>query len=136
MYRCAKPEKKKQAGGLLLSATLACMMTGITEPLEFSFLLLHRHFCCTGSACRFCLHDRAYPEYSSRTYLLWWFSGSVPFRYPAGNAKTSWLRIIPVGIIYFFLYYFIFSFLIKSLTSRHRDVKMMIQRQNYIQRQM
>ena len=40
MYRCAKPEKKKQAGGLLLSATLACMMTGITEPLEFSFLFV------------------------------------------------------------------------------------------------
>ena len=79
MYRCAKPEKKKQAGGLLLSATLACMMTGITEPLEFSFpFCCTGTFCCTGSACRFCLHDRAYPEYSSRTYLLWWFSGSVP----------------------------------------------------------
>lgn len=38
MYKCAKPEKKKQAGSLLLSATLACMFTGITEPLEFSFL--------------------------------------------------------------------------------------------------
>ena len=40
MYRCAKPEKKKQAGGLLLSAALACMLTGITEPLEFSFLFV------------------------------------------------------------------------------------------------
>lgn len=40
MYQCAKPEKKKQAGGLLLSAALACMMTGITEPLEFSFLFV------------------------------------------------------------------------------------------------
>ena len=40
MYRCAKPEKKKQAGGLLLSAALACMFTGITEPLEFSFLFV------------------------------------------------------------------------------------------------
>ena len=35
MYRCAKPEKKKQAGGLLLSAALTCMLTGITEPLDF-----------------------------------------------------------------------------------------------------
>ena len=35
MYRCAKPEKKKQAGGLLLSAALTCMLTGITEPIEF-----------------------------------------------------------------------------------------------------
>ena len=32
--------KKKQAGGLLLSAALACMLTGITEPLEFSFLFV------------------------------------------------------------------------------------------------
>lgn len=40
MYRCAKPEKKKQAGGLLLSAALTCMLTGITEPLEFSFLFV------------------------------------------------------------------------------------------------
>ena len=40
MYKCAKPEKKKQAGSLLLSATLACMFTGITEPLEFSFLFV------------------------------------------------------------------------------------------------
>ena len=40
MYRCAKSEKKKAAGGLLLSAALACMFTGITEPLEFSFLFV------------------------------------------------------------------------------------------------
>lgn len=40
MYHCAKPEKKKAAGGLLLSASLACMATGITEPLEFSFLFV------------------------------------------------------------------------------------------------
>ena len=40
MYRCAQPEKKKAAGGLLLSAALACMFTGITEPIEFSFLFV------------------------------------------------------------------------------------------------
>ncbi len=40
MYRTAKPEKKKAAGGLLLSAALTCMLTGITEPLEFSFLFV------------------------------------------------------------------------------------------------
>ena len=40
MYRCAKPEKKKAAGGLLLSAGLTCMLTGITEPIEFSFLFV------------------------------------------------------------------------------------------------
>lgn len=40
MYQCAKPEKKKAVGGLLLSAALASMITGITEPLEFSFLFV------------------------------------------------------------------------------------------------
>ncbi len=41
MYRCARPEKKKAAGGLLLSASLTAMITGITEPLEFTFSLSH-----------------------------------------------------------------------------------------------
>ena len=59
MYRCAKPEKKKAAGGLLLSAALACMFTGITEPLEFS-----------GDPGRCGLYDRTYAEYCSRTYFL------------------------------------------------------------------
>lgn len=40
MYRCAKPERKKQVGGLLLSAALTSILTGITEPLEFSFLFV------------------------------------------------------------------------------------------------
>ena len=38
MYRCAKPEKRKAVGGLLLSAALTSMLTGITEPIEFTFL--------------------------------------------------------------------------------------------------
>ena len=48
-----------------------------------------------------------------------------------GNAKTSWMRIIPVGVIYFLLYYFIFSFLIKKF-----DLKTMMRRQSCIQRRM
>ena len=40
MYRTAKPEKKKQVGGLLFSAALTSMLTGITEPIEFSFLFV------------------------------------------------------------------------------------------------
>ena len=40
MYQCAKPEKKKVAGGLLLSAALTAFLTGITEPLEFTFLFI------------------------------------------------------------------------------------------------
>ena len=68
MYKCAKPEKKKQAGSLLLSATLACMFTGITEPLEFSFLFVA--LCSTGSARRKRIHDSAYFKHRGRTYFL------------------------------------------------------------------
>lgn len=61
MYRCAKPEKKKAAGGLLLSAALACMMTGITEPLEFSFLFVAPAlFYSTGNFGRKRIYDCTY----------------------------------------------------------------------------
>ena len=40
LYRCAKPENRKVVGGLLLSAALTSMLTGITEPLEFTFLFV------------------------------------------------------------------------------------------------
>ena len=113
------------------------MMTGITEPLEFSFLFVAPAL----FAVQVVLAGSAYMiAHILNVAVGLTFSGGFLdlflFGILQGNAKTSWLRIIPVGIIYFFLYYFIFSFLIKSLTSRHRDVKMMIQRQNYIQRQM
>ena len=115
MYRCAKPEKKKQAGGLLLSATLACMMTGITEPLEFSFLFVAPAL----FAVQVVLAGSAYMiAHMLNIAVGLTFSGGFLdlflFGILQGNEKTSWLRIIPVGIIYFFLYYFIFSFLIKK----------------------
>ncbi len=115
MYRTAKPEKKKQAGGLLLSATLACMMTGITEPLEFSFLFVAPAL----FAVQVVLAGSAYMiAHILNIAVGLTFSGGFLdlflFGILQGNAKTSWLRIIPVGIIYFFLYYFIFSFLIKK----------------------
>lgn len=69
--------------------------------------------CSPGYSGRFCVYDRPYPEYSSGTDFFGRFSGSLLFGILQGNAKTSWLRIIPAGIIYFLLYYFIFSFLIK-----------------------
>ena len=115
MYKCAKPEKKKQAGSLLLSATLACMFTGITEPLEFSFLFVAPAL----FAVQVVLAGSAYMiAHILNIAVGLTFSGGLLdfflFGILQGNAKTSWLRIIPVGIIYFFLYYFIFSFLIKK----------------------
>ena len=115
MYRTAKPEKKKAAGGLLLSAALACMLTGITEPLEFSFLFVAPAL----FAVQVILAGAAYMiAHMLNIAVGLTFSGGFLdlflFGILQGNAKTSWLRIIPVGIIYFILYYVIFTFLIKK----------------------
>ena len=113
MYQTAKPEKKKQAGGLLLSAALACMATGITEPLEFSFLFVAPML----FAVQVLLAGATYMiAHILNIAVGLTFSGGLLdlflFGILQGNAKTSWLRIIPVGIIYFLLYYGIFKFLI------------------------
>ncbi len=115
MYRCAKPEKKKVAGGLLLSAALACMFTGITEPLEFSFLFVAPAL----FVVQVILAGAAYMiAHMLNIAVGLTFSGGFLdlflFGILQGNAKTSWLRIIPVGIIYFILYYVIFTFMIRK----------------------
>ena len=115
MYQTAKPEKKKAAGGLLLSAALACMFTGITEPIEFSFLFVAPML----FAVQVILAGSAYMvAHILNIAVGLTFSGGlldlVIFGVLQGNAKTSWLRIIPAGIVYFLLYYVLFSFLIKK----------------------
>ncbi len=115
MYRCAKPEKKKAAGGLLLSAGLTCMLTGITEPIEFSFLFVAPML----FVVQVILAGAAYMiAHMLDIAVGLTFSGGLLdlfiFGILQGNEKTSWMRIIPVGIIYFFLYYGIFTFLIKK----------------------
>ena len=115
MFRCAKPEKKKAAGGLLLSAALACMFTGITEPLEFSFLFVAPAL----FVVQVILAGAAYMiAHMLNIAVGLTFSGGFLdlflFGILQGNAKTSWLRIIPVGIIYFILYYVIFTFMIRK----------------------
>lgn len=116
MYRCAKPEKKKQAGGLLLSAALTCMLTGITEPIEFSFLFVAPIL----FVVQVVLAGAAYMiAHILNIAVGLTFSGGLLdlfiFGILQGNEKTSWLFIIPAGIIYFILYYVIFSVLIKKL---------------------
>lgn len=115
MYRCARPEKKKAAGGLLLSAALACMMTGITEPLEFSFLFVAPAL----FAVQVVLAGSAYMiAHMLNIAVGLTFSGGLIdlflFGILQGNEKTSWLLLIPVGIAYFFLYYGVFTFLIRK----------------------
>ena len=105
----------KAAGGLLLSAALTCMLTGITEPIEFSFLFVAPML----FAVQVVLAGAAYMiAHMLNIAVGLTFSGGfldlLIFGILQGNDKTSWIRIIPAGIIYFFLYYFIFSFLIKK----------------------
>ncbi len=115
MYKCAKPEKRKVAGGLLLSAALTSMLTGITEPLEFTFLfvapLLYVIHCIFAGLAYMLMHIFGVGVGMT-------FSGGLIdltlFGILQGNSKTSWLWIVAVGIVYFIVYYLLFSFLIKK----------------------
>lgn len=116
MYKTAKPEKKKAVSGLLLSAALTSMLTGITEPLEFTFLfvapVLYGIHCVFAGFAYMLMHI-------CNVGVGMTFSGGVIdlflFGILQGNAKTNWIWIVIIGIGYFIVYYFLFSFLIKKL---------------------
>lgn len=115
MYRTAKPEKRKAVSGLLLSAALTSMLTGITEPLEFTFLfvapILYVIHCVFAGLAYMLMH-----VFNVGVGMT--FSGGLIdmflFGILQGNKKTSWIWIVIVGIGYFVVYYFMFSFLIKK----------------------
>ena len=116
MYRAARPEKRKVVAGLLLSAALTSMLTGITEPLEFTFLFV--------APVMYAVHC----VYAGLSYMLMHifnvgvgmtFSGGLIdltlFGILQGNAKTHWIWVVIVGVVYFFLYYFTFYFMITRM---------------------
>lgn len=115
MYSCAKPEKRKAAGGLFLSAALTAMLTGITEPIEFTFLfvapLLYAIHCVFAGLSYMLMHIL-------NVGVGMTFSGGLIdmflFGIMQGNAKTDWLNIVWVGLIYFAVYYLLFSWMIKK----------------------
>ena len=115
MYRCAKPEKRKVVGGLLLSAALTSMLTGITEPIEFTFLFvapaLYGIHCVFAGLAYMFMHMLGVGVGMT-------FSGGLIdlflFGILQGNAKTSWIWVVIVGIGYFMVYYLLFTFLIKK----------------------
>ena len=116
MYRAAKPEKKKAVGGLLLSAALTSALTGITEPLEFSFLfaapLMYGVHCILAGLSYMLMHLLGVTVGMT-------FSGGIIdltlFGVLQGNAKTNWLWIVGVGLLYAVIYYFVFYFMITKL---------------------
>ena len=115
MYQCAKPEKKKAAGGLLLSAALTAFLTGITEPLEFTFIFvalpMYAVHCVLAGLSFMLMHIL-------NVGVGMTFSGGlidlVLFGVMQGNAKTHWIWVVVVGAVYFVLYYLIFRFMISK----------------------
>ena len=115
MYTTAKREKRKIAGGLLLSASLTAMLTGITEPIEFTFLFV--------APALYLFHSL----FAGLSYMFthifnvgvgMTFSGGIIdlllFGVLQGNEKTNWVAIIPIGIAYFILYFLLFRFMIRK----------------------
>ena len=115
MYKTARPEKQKAAAGLLLSAALTSMLTGITEPLEFTFLfvapVLYVIHCIFAGLAYMFMHI-------CNVGVGMTFSGGLIdlflFGILQGNKKTGWLWIVVVGLAYFIIYYFLFSILIRK----------------------
>jgi len=115
MYRAARPERRRLAGGLLLSAALTSILTGITEPIEFTFLfvapLLYVIHCVFAGLSYMLMHI-------FNVGVGMTFSGGVIdltlFGILQGNDKTNWIWVPIVGIFYFAVYYLLFYFLIKA----------------------
>lgn len=115
MYKTAKPTKKKVVGGLLLSAGLTAILTGITEPIEFTFLfvapVLYAVHCVFAGLSFMLMHIL-------NVAVGMTFSGGIIdlflFGVLQGNQKTNWIYVIPVGLCYTVVYYFLFKFAIKK----------------------
>ncbi|GGI42042.1 hypothetical protein GCM10010896_16440 [Mammaliicoccus stepanovicii] len=125
IYRQARPERKKVVGGLMLSAGLTSFLTGITEPLEFSFLFvapilygIHVLLAGTSFLVMHLLHVQIGMTFSGGfiDYILY---GLINWD------RTNALLVIPVGIIYALIYYFLFTFAIKkfNLKTPGREVE-------------
>lgn len=115
MYKTARPEKKKVVGGLLLSAALTSMITGITEPLEFTFLFvapaMYAVHCVLAGLSYMLMHIL-------NVGVGMTFSGGAIdltlFGILQGNEMTNWIWIVIVGLAYAVIYYFVFYFMIKK----------------------
>ena len=117
MYKAAAPTKKKQVGSLLVAAAVTSLLTGITEPLEFTFLfvapvLYGVH--CVLAGISFMLMD-IFNVFIGMTFSGGLIDFSLFGLLPAGaGVPTKWFMVIAVGLVYAVLYYFIFLFMIKK----------------------
>ena len=116
MYRTARPEKRRQVARLLISAAFTSMLTGVTEPIEFTFLfvspVLYGLHCVFAGFSFLLMHMCSVGVGST-------FSGGfielALFGILQGNSKTNWIWVVIIGVGYFILYYVVFSYLIKKM---------------------
>ncbi|MBS4957154.1 MAG: PTS transporter subunit EIIC [Clostridium sp.] len=115
MYKAANPSKRKVVGSLLATAALTSFLTGITEPLEFTFLfvapilyVIH----CVFAGLAYMLMG-VLNVFIGMTFSGGFIDYALFGLLPAGaGVPTKWLTVILVGIVYFIVYYFVFYFMI------------------------
>ncbi len=116
MYQAARPEKKKVVGSILISAGITSLLTGITEPIEFTFLfvapVMYAVHCVLAGLSFMLMHI-------FNVGVGMTFSGGLIdltlFGVLQGNAKTHWIWVVIVGVLYAVVYYFVFYTMITKL---------------------
>ncbi|WP_366248607.1 glucose-specific PTS transporter subunit IIBC [Terribacillus aidingensis] len=126
IYHEASPERKKVVAGLMGSAALTSFLTGITEPLDFSFLfvapLLYAVHCVFAGLSYMTMYmlDIKVGMTFSGGFIDFFLYGILPNR-------TDWWLVIPVGLAFAVIYYFVFRFAIRKFNlmtpGREREVK-------------
>ncbi|MFA7744452.1 glucose-specific PTS transporter subunit IIBC [Salinicoccus roseus] len=114
MYHAARPERKKYVAGIMISAALTSFLTGITEPLEFSFLFV--------APLLYVIHALLDGLSFLILYLLdvnlgYTFSGGFIdfFLFGILQNRTEWWWVLVVGIVYAVIYYVVFRVLIQAM---------------------
>lgn len=117
IYRSARPENRKKVGALMIAAVIPSAIMGITEPLEYSFLfvapvLFGVHAFLAGLAYVFTYlvqFNVAGPSAFGGPLLSLIFNGILN-----SDKGSNWMWILPLGVGYFVLYYFLFKFCIEK----------------------
>ncbi|USV02090.1 N-acetylglucosamine-specific PTS transporter subunit IIBC [Serratia entomophila] len=113
IYHCARPENKAKVAGIMLAAAFAAFFTGITEPLEFSFMFV--------APVLYVIHAVLTGVSVFIAASMHWIAG---FGFSAGLVDmvlssrnplaTHWYMLIPQGLVFFVIYYLVFRFTINK----------------------
>ncbi|MER7012145.1 PTS transporter subunit EIIC [Saccharopolyspora sp. NPDC000359] len=115
IWQCAKPSQRKVVGGVMISVALTAFLTGITEPLEFSFIfvawpLLLIHAVLTGTSMALVNALDIHTGFG-------FSAGAIDYLLNFGISQNS-LWLIPIGLAYAVIYYFVFRFVITKWNLR------------------